>query len=137
MLQWKTRRSDALLNVIKMARLFDNCLHIHRDGETRVQKVDLPETFNYLIGLDVDTRRVLDDAGRRYLVYRGLTRDRQSAVVIWRDTEGWGEENYERDRDGVAVQNWIEGAGLISVNGDSLIPGAQALERIFKARMFS
>src|SRR5690606_32931055 len=71
MLQWETRKSETLLNVEKISKPFDYCLHIYRDGETRVQKVDLPETFNYLIGLDVARRQVLDDNGRCYLVYRG------------------------------------------------------------------
>ena len=43
------------------------------------------------------TRKVHDDADRRYLVYRGRIDHRQVAV-IWRDTEGWGQEDYERDR---------------------------------------
>ncbi|HHX73473.1 MAG TPA: site-specific DNA-methyltransferase, partial [Firmicutes bacterium] len=71
MLRWETRKSETLLNVEKLSKPFDYCLHIYRDGETRVQKVDLPETFNYLIGLDVAKRQVLDDNGRCYLVYRG------------------------------------------------------------------
>jgi len=61
-------QSETLLNVEKISKPFDYCLHIYRDGETRVQKVDLPETFNYLIGLDVARRQVLDDNGRYYLV---------------------------------------------------------------------
>jgi adenine-specific DNA-methyltransferase len=137
MLKWETRHSETLLNVEKLTKPFDYCLHIHRDGETRAQKVDLPETFNYLIGLEVETRRVLDDAGRRYLVYRGVTREGQRTVVIWRDTEGWAEDDYKRDRDFAAQQNLTDGADLVYVNGDSLIPGARALEGVFKARMFA
>ncbi|MFO7296371.1 MAG: site-specific DNA-methyltransferase, partial [Clostridia bacterium] len=116
---------------------FDYCLHIYRDGETRVQKVDLPETFNYLIGLDVAKRQVLDDNGRCYLVYRGTTREGKRTVVIWRETAGWTEEDYKRDRDFVAKHKFTEGADVIYVNGDSLIPGAQALEGVFKAKMFA
>ncbi|HQI50232.1 MAG TPA: site-specific DNA-methyltransferase, partial [bacterium] len=59
MLRWETRKSETLLNVEKLQSPFAYQLHIHRDGETREQPVDLPETFNYLIGLDVETRRVL------------------------------------------------------------------------------
>ncbi len=137
MLQWETRHSETLLNVAKLEKPFDYCLHIHRDGETHVQKVDLPETFNYLIGLDVEKRQVLSDGGRRYLVYRGTTRDGQRAVVIWRETAGWKEEDYQRDRDFVVQHKLTEGADLVYVNGDSFIPGARALEGVFKARMFA
>jgi len=137
MLRWETRHSETLLNVERLSKPFEYCLHLHRDGETRTQKVDLPETFNYLIGLDVETRQALDNDGRRYLVYRGLTREGQRAAVIWRETEGWTEEDYRRDRDFVADQKLTGGADLIYVNGDSLIPGARALEGVFKARMFA
>jgi adenine-specific DNA-methyltransferase len=137
MLQWETRKSETLLNVEKISKPFDYCLHIYRDGETRVQKVDLPETFNYLIGLDVAKRQLLDDNGRYYLVYRGVTRDGKSTVVIWRETAGWTEEDYKSDRDFVAKHKFTEGADVIYVNGDSLIPGAQALEGVFKAKMFA
>ncbi len=137
MLQWETRKSETLLNVEKLSKPFDYCLHIYRDGETRVQKVDLPETFNYLIGLDVAKRQLLDDNGRYYLVYRGMTREGRRTVVIWRETEGWAEEDYKRDRDFVDKHKFAEDTNVIYVNGDSLIPGAQALEGVFKAKMFA
>jgi adenine-specific DNA-methyltransferase len=137
MLCWETRKSETLLNVEKLGTPFDYCLHIYRDGETRVQKVDLPETFNYLIGLDVAKRQLLDDNGRYYLVYRGMTREGRRTVVIWRETEGWTEEDYKRDRDFVDKHKFAEDADVIYVNGDSLIPGAQALEAVFKVKMFA
>jgi len=137
MLRWETRKSETMLNVEKLSKPFDYCLHIYCDGETRVKKVDLPETFNYLIGLDVAKREVLDDNGRYYLVYRGMTREGKRTVVIWRETAGWTEEDYKRDRDFVAKHKFTEGADVIYVNGDSLIPGAQALEGVFKAKMFA
>ena len=147
MLRWETRHSETLLNVEKLAKPFSYQLHIHRDGETRTQPVDLPETFNYLLGLDVHSRRVHStppspqqgEGGRegRYLVYRGTTRDGQRVAVIWRDTDGWAKEDYERDRDFVASTGLAKGADVVYVNGDSLIPGAQALEPVFKARMFA
>lgn len=136
MLRWETRRSETLLNVDKLQNPFSYKLRIHRDGETREQPVDLPETFAYLIGLDVEKRRALEDGGRRYLLYRGTTRDGRRTAVIWRETSGWTEEDYRRDRDFVTAQKLTEGADDIFVNGDSLIPGARALEAVFKARMF-
>lgn len=136
MLRWETRGSETLLNVGQLASPFSYQLHLHADGETRAQPVDLPETFNYLLGLHVQTRRALDDGGRRYLVYRGRIDHRQVAV-IWRETEGWQQVDYERDRDYVAAHGLAEGADEILVNGDSLIPGARALEPVFKARMFA
>ena len=136
MLKWETRASETLLNVEKLARPFSYKLHIHADGQTREKVADAPETFNYLLGLHVQTRRVHDNDGRRYLVYRGRI-DHRQIVVIWRETEGWQKADLERDKKFVAEQKLAEGADEVFVNGDSFIPKARALEPVFKARMFS
>lgn len=136
MLKWETRGSETLLNVKKLTKPFDYKLRIYRDGEIKEQRVDIPETFNYLIGLHVKTRRVYEDDGRRYLVYRGRV-DHREVVVIWRDTEGWGKAELERDKAFVREQKLTEGADEVFVNGDSFIPKAKALEPVFKARMFA
>ena len=137
MLRWETRKSETLLNVETLAKPFSYQLHIHRDGATRAQAVDLPETFAYLLGLYVQKRQALNDSDRRYLVYRGATREGRKVAVIWRDTEGWNEKDYKRDKEFVAAQKLTEGMDELYVNGDSYIPGARALESLFKERMFA
>ena len=136
MLKWETRTSETMLNVERLARPFSYKLHIHADGQTRERVADIPETFNYLLGLHVQTRRVYDDHGRRYLVYRGQI-DHREIVVIWRETEGWQKADLERDKKFVTEKELTEGADEVFVNGDSLIPSAKALEPVFKARMFA
>jgi len=136
MLTWETKRSETLLNVEKLGLPFSYKLHIHADGETREKVVDIPETFNYLMGLHVQTRKVVDNGGRRYLVYRGQTREGRAVAVIWRETGGWDKADLERDKRFVAEQKLTEGADEVFVNGDSFIPNARALEPLFKARMF-
>ncbi len=139
MLNWETKQSETLLNVEKLVSPFSYQLNVHIDGQTRARVADVPETFNYLLGLSVRTRRVYDDDGRRYLVYQGETRENpgQVVAVIWRETAGWNEAGYERDRQFVAENGLVEGADLIYVNGDSFIPNAKALDPLFKARMFA
>ena len=137
MLRWETRRSATLLNVEKLSRPFRYKLHIHADGQTRQQIADIPETFNYLLGLRIETRRVYNDNGRRYLVYRGQTREGRRVAVIWRETEGWQKPDFERDKDFVAEQQLTYGADEVYVNGDSFIHEARALEPMFKRRMFA
>jgi adenine-specific DNA-methyltransferase len=137
MLKWETRHSETLLNVEQLTKPFSYQLHIHRDGETRTQAVDLPETFAYLLGLNVRKRQVTNDSDRRYLVYRGNTREGRRVAVIWRETEGWKDNDYTRDKVFVIERKLTEGADDVYVNGDSYIPGARALEPLFKARMFA
>ncbi len=136
MLKWETRKSETLLNVEKLASPFRYTLHVQEDAQTRKKVVDVAETFNYLLGLHVTTRRVIHDGDRRYLAYRGQI-DHREIVVIWRETEGWTKEDLERDKRFVAEQKLTDGADEVFVNGDSFISKAKALEPVFKARMFS
>lgn len=119
-----------MLDVEKFQTPFSYKLRLHLDGETRERPVDLPESLNYLLGLDVQTCKVYDDDGRRYLVYRGVLRNGRTAVIIWRETKGWTEEDYKSDRDFVAKHRLTEDADEIFVNDNLLI-------LIFKERMFA
>ena len=51
-------------------------------GEAIPTRVDLVETFNYLIGLQVRTLRKMDGV----VLVEGQTRDNKSVLVIWRNT---------------------------------------------------
>ena len=139
MLQWETKDSETLLNVENLSRPFTYSLKVRVDGETQQRTADIPETFNYLLGLNVRSRRVYDDESRRYLVYRGETRESpgQDMVVIWRETEGWEEADFERDREFVAEQKMTDGADSIYVNSSSCIIGAKSVDPLFKERMFA
>lgn len=47
----ETRESDSLLNIDRLEDPFNYTLQIRYDNELKTTKVDLVETFNYLIGL--------------------------------------------------------------------------------------
>jgi len=136
MLQWETRKSETMLNVEKLASpLTTACTYT-----AMARLVSRKWTFRDLQlshRAGRGKRQLLDNNGRYYLIYRGATREGKRTVVIWRETAGWTEEDYKRDRDFVAKHKFTEGADVIYVNGDSLIPGAQALEGVFKAKMFA
>ena len=134
MLDFETKESETLLNVAKLDSPFDYKLHRH--GRDNALPVDLPETFNYLIGLHVESRRAYDNKGDHYLIYRGRAEARET-TVIWRTTRGWKQKEFEADRDFVAKHRLTEGAEDIFVNTDSFIPGARSLDPVFKRRMFN
>jgi len=139
MLKWETKDSETLLNPAKLVSPFDYRLRVQANGDTVDQAVDLPETFNYLLGLKVRTRRVYMDGDRRYLVFRGETREApgRSTVVIWRDTSDWGEADLKRDKSFVAENRIMANADAAYVNGLSAIVGARSIEPLFKERMFA
>ena len=115
MLQWETKDSATLLNTRKLTRPFTYRLRTHANGETQDRMVDISETFNYLLGLNVQTRRVYEDEGRRYVVYRGETRDApgRDVAVIYREIEGWERADFDRDRRFVIDQGLAEGAEVV------------------------
>ena len=135
MLKWETKTSATLLNLEALQRPFDYQLVTHANGNAGTAKADVAETFNYLIGLRVKTRKVYQDDGRRYLVYRGDV-DGRDVVVIWRETEAWEKADYVRDKEFVARHKLTDGADEAFVNGASLIRSANALEPLFDKRMF-
>ena len=139
MLGWETRESETMLNVEKLTKPFSYALRLRADGGTRTKTVDLPETFNYLLGLNVRSRRAYDDKGRRYLVYRGETRDAPGRIVaaIWRETAGWKLGDFKRDKAFVKKHGLAAGADTVFANGDSLILDAKPVEKLFHERMFA
>lgn len=62
---------------------FAYTLSVVRDGVRREVPVDLPETFNYLLGLRVKSRQQIDGA----LVIAGTDARGQNCLIIWRDVE--------------------------------------------------
>ena len=134
-LDWETKGSETYLDVKRLEKPFSYKLNLKEGDETQIKPVDLPETFNYLIGLEVDTRKVYNDGERKYLVYRGKV-DHKSVMVIWREIEGWEEDDFKNDKKFIAEQKIADGADKIYVNGDSFVPGAQSLDPVFKRKMF-
>ena len=107
------------------------------NGErTRTETADLAETFSYLSGFRVRRRRVLRDGSRDYLALRGICGGRETAV-IWRDTADWEAGDYERDRAFIEKEGLADGADWILTNGASSLKGADSLNPLFGAAMFS
>ena len=132
----KTRESPTFLNVSELQNPFSYQLNIVKDMQTQKQSVDLPETFNYLLGVSVQTRQCLKDSERKYLVYKG-TVGQKNVVVIWRETKDWNGQDWERDYRFIQEHEFTEGADKVYVNTDSIIPEAESLDPLFKRLMFA
>ena len=136
MLESDTKESPTFLNISKLQNPFSYQLNIVKDRQTQIQTIDLPETFNYLLGLTVKTRQCLYDNDRCYLVYRG-TVGQKTVVIIWRETEGWEQQDWERDFLFVEEHELTQGAEKVYVNTDSIVPETESLDPFFKRLMFS
>ena len=119
---------------------FRYVLSVVRDGVRREAPVDLPETFNYLIGLRVASRRRIDGV----LAITGMDAEGRNCLVLWRSLDAM---------DHAALDAWFDGnrrrfdtaLDRIYVNGDHTLNAlrrrdetwtATTIEPVFRALMF-
>ncbi|MCU0849277.1 MAG: site-specific DNA-methyltransferase [Spirochaetes bacterium] len=158
MLDVETRESDSLLNIDKLKNPFNYTLKITRDNEMMEEKVDLVETFNYLIGLYLKKRHApvdiplafernedkrliaKEDKSSKesftFIALEGENRDGESILVIWRILGDDDEKNntallhyYHKYWSGKSFDH-------VYVNGEHTLPGAYLIEEHFKRLMF-
>jgi adenine-specific DNA-methyltransferase len=83
---------EHLFNLEIFRKPFDFNLNVTENNELKPTKVDLVETFNYLIGLYITkVQRVRD-----IKVVEGVTRSGQKTLVIWRDLETTNHDDVEK-----------------------------------------
>ena len=119
---------------------FARTLSVVRDGVRRDAPADLPETFNFLIGLRADSRRRIDGV----LAIAGTDAQGQRCLILWRNPEKTGN---------AALEDWLarhrtrfpDALDVVYVNGDHTLNAvrppnetwtAETIEPLFRALMF-
>ena len=97
---------------------FDYTLKIAVDssGASEKRKVDLVETFNYLIGLKVDQYVRAEEKGYAYVDGRNPKGER--VLVFWRDTEKIPNAELNKELEKLGVNPANKEFDLVYVNGD-------------------
>ena len=120
---------------------FAYTLFVVRDGTRREVPVDLPETFNYLLGLRVESRRRVDGV----LAITGTDAEGKHCLILWRNLN---------ETDNAALEKWFtrhraefpESLDVIYTNGDHTLNAlkqptetwiAKTIEPIFRELMFA
>ncbi|MEA1982007.1 MAG: site-specific DNA-methyltransferase, partial [Campylobacterota bacterium] len=119
---------DSLLNIDTFSTPFDYKLKIATSsvGETKNTAIDLVETFNYLLGLVVETLKL--DNG--FLTIKGENLKKSKILIIWRDNKSSDElDSFVKDIDFDAFDE-------VYVNGDSHLEKVKLIEQEFKKLMF-
>lgn len=142
MLDTETR--DSLLNLKWFENPFAMSLKTTKDNELVPTHVDMVETFNYLIGLNVETEDWYQDDN--ICVVQGKThREGLKTLVIWRNCQVVGNDalcEFFRKRDFRTHDTEFD---LIFVNGDNTLPNLRRdedhwkvvlIEEEFQKRMF-
>jgi adenine-specific DNA-methyltransferase len=135
MLNFESKDNPILLNTTDLAYPFNYSLSINNNGKIQNMPVDLIETFNYLVGIEVISNVQMFDRDRRYSVIRGMLHEK-NVIIIWTTKD----ETFDPVRDLEFTESEILSQGVfdeIYVNGNSLIKNAISLDKIFKQRMNS
>lgn len=124
---------DSLLNIQSFVHPFDYQLNIATGsaGESKPTTIDLVETFNYLIGLRVETMQSI----RGFRVITGQTPEGDCTLIIWRDLE---EKNNTDLEEFFCKQDYgthdME-FDLIYVNGDNNLENLRRPDETWKVRL--
>ena len=128
---------DSLLNTDTLRHPFDYTLDIAADasGATVPTKVDLVETFNYLVGLRVESEDRHIDKG--FVLVTGVLPGGEDAIVVWRDCNKVDNAALRKILERRAINPREQGLVLF-VNGDHDLPnaitGADGEEKAVKVR---
>lgn len=132
---------DSLLSVEDFRKPFDYTLNVAVDsaGAFEPRKIDLVETFNYLIGLRV--KHIDAQVQRGFVTVTGTLPGGESCLVLWRDCDMLDYEGIARICDKLAISPADSEFDVIYINGDHNIPTVltQTAEeggstRVFKLR---
>ena len=119
---------------------FAHTLSVVRDGVRREVPVDLPETFNYLLGLRVESRRRIDGV----LAVTGTDAEERKCLILWRNVDetdhaaldAWFDRHRERFA-GSFERIWVNGDHTLEAmqrDGDTWT--AETIEPVFRELMF-
>jgi len=141
LLNVESQGSASLLNLDAFANPFDYKLKIVRNNETTPVVIDLPETFNYLLGLTVRRVEVIEG----FKIIRGEMPSGEKTLIIWRNLKETSNADLDAflDKSGYSPRN--NKFDRIYVNGDNHIENRKTeaerwkvllIEEEFKRLMF-
>lgn len=117
----------SLLSIDSFKKPFDFSLKVAVDsaGASEVRKVDLVETFNYLIGLRV--KHIDAQLERGFVTVAGTLPGGEKTLVLWRDCEAVNYEGLNRLCDKLKINPKDDEFDVVYINGDHNIPSVLTL----------
>ena len=126
-----TETRDSLLNLKWFENPFEMTLKTTKDNELVETKVDMVETFNYLIGLNVETEDWYQDDN--ICVVQGRThREGLKTLVIWRNCKEVNNDQLCMFFDKMDFRTRDTEFDIIYVNGDNTLPNMRRDEEHWK-----
>jgi adenine-specific DNA-methyltransferase len=133
MLDVETRESASLLGLDTFATPFEYQLNIARGGaaETRRETIDVVETFNYLLGLRVQTRETI----RGICVITGTLADGTKVLLLWRNTHQISNADLDAFFQKQGYNTRDREFDVIYVNGDNNLENLRRDDETWKVRL--
>jgi len=121
-LDYETRESPYLLNIDHLRNPFVYKLKVNLEevGAPQEMVVDIPETFNYLLGLKIKKIKTREN-GRKYLFILGEKEGKDYAIV-WREyNDKWSDEDLKKDKEFIIqeLEDWTP--HVVYINGQSAL----------------
>ena len=112
----------SLLSVEDFKKPFDYTLNVAVDsaGAFEPRKIDLVETFNFLIGLRV--KHIDAQPQRGFVTVTGTLPSGESCLVLWRDCDVLDYEGISKLCDKLAINPADNEFDVVYINGDHNIP---------------
>lgn len=139
-----TETKGSLINLEWFVNPFAMTLKTTKDNELVETKVDMVETFNFLIGLNVETIHWHEDDN--ICVVEGVThKEEDKTLVIWRNCEKIDNDSLNRFFEKMDYSTLAHDFDVIYVNGDNTLPNLRRdddrwkvvlIEQEFQKRMF-
>ena len=137
-----TETKDSLFSLDWFVNPWNTKLKITRNNETKEEKIDLVETFNYLIGLKVQR---ISYPKSDICVVEGYNRKEEHILIIWRDCTKVSNEDLNEFFRRMAYSTRDREFDKIYVNGDNNLENLKTdadtwkvtlIEQEFSKRMF-
>jgi adenine-specific DNA-methyltransferase len=121
-LDYETKESPCLLNIDHLKNPFVYKLKVNLEevGAPQEMVVDIPETFNYLLGLKIKKIKTREN-GRKYLFILGEKEGKDHAIV-WREyNDKWSDEDFNKDKEFIIqeLEDWTP--HVVYINGQSAL----------------
>jgi adenine-specific DNA-methyltransferase len=122
-LDYETRESPYLLNIEYLKNPFAYKLKVNLSevGEPQEKVVDIPETFNYLLGLKTKKVKFRNYNGKKYMFILG-EKENKTYAIVWRYyDDAWIEEDFKQDKEFVKKELSDWSPQVVYINGQSIL----------------
>jgi len=130
-LDYETRENPSLLNIDQLKNPFAYKLKVNLEevGEPQEMVVDIPETFNYLLGLKVKKIKAREiaspsarnDKKRKYLFILG-EKEGKDIAIGWREyNDDWSGKDFKEDKEFIIKELEPWAPHIVYVNGQSVL----------------